>query len=226
MFDLLFPTVCINCGKSGDYLCTVCKKKLKNNLPECYQCRRISNQYKTHKKCNKYRIDNVFVGWKYDSITKKILSQYKYKYAYKLSKILADLLIKQIKSTRFIDTIQENSLLLPVPIHQEHTKERGFNQSQLITNYLSKNLGLEIIDKAIIRTGKNIYQSQRTAHDRRNLQDVFTKSINIKDKNIIIVDDVITTGTTLNRIAEVLKGNKLKAIVLFRGRPHFHQQKE
>jgi competence protein ComFC len=224
MLDVLFPTYCLCCGQLGEYLCSVCKKKLINNLPECYYCRKLSPQYLTHKECSSSNIDAVFVGWQYNSVARKLMAQYKYRYAYKLSKILSELLIQRLTDTRFLETLGPSPILLPVPIHRDHQTERGFNQSLLIAQFLSMSLRYEVVDNIITRVGDNSYQSKSNFEQRKELEDVFKIKDRVSGRNIVIVDDVITTGSTLNSLAKTLKGNSIKAITLFRGRPHFDQR--
>jgi ComF family protein len=169
-----------------------------------------------------HNIENVFIGWEYNSIAKKILSQYKYRYAYKLSEILSQLLLERLRVTKFLDLIQSDSLLVPIPSHHSHIQKRGFNQSYLIAQYLSNFLKIPLGKNLITRIGNSNYQSTKSLNDRKQLKDVFKPIEDIKGKNIVILDDVITTGTTLNRVSKSLKGNNIKAIVLFRGRPRFH----
>jgi len=223
MFDLLFPSYCINCGKPGELLCTECRKKLRSSLPECYVCRRVSSQYLTHKKCNKWNIDAVFIGWRYDSIAKKLLSQFKYRYAYKLSKLITKLLLDRLRNTGFIKLITPDSILMPIPSHISHFRKRGFNQSSLIAQGLSKSLGIRVEEECLFRDSDNRYQSQLSSDRRKNLGDIFSLKKEIIDRNILLIDDVVTTGTTVNRAAKVLKGNNIKVIALFRGKPIYQQ---
>lgn len=221
MFNLLFPVHCISCGRPGNYLCEICQKKLKNSLPECYMCRRISNRYKTHEKCNGYGINHAFVGWQYDKIPKKILSQYKYRYAYKLSEILSTLLMKRLKQTNFINILPKDSIIVPIPIHRSHKNMRGFNQSSLIATHISKELSLKIDEDILIRKRDSSHQSQATLEERVKLKGVFELNKVIKNKEILLIDDVISTGTTINKAAQTLKGNSINAITLFRGLPRY-----
>lgn len=221
MFNILFPRYCVGCGKLGDYLCKFCQKKLKNNLPECYICRRISNRYKTHKECNINGIDYAFVGWQYDVIPKKILSEYKYRYAYKLAEILSSLMIKRLEDTGFANTLSKDSIIVPIPIHRSHKKIRGFNQSALIGRELASKLDLKFDEGILERNRDGSHQSKASFKERVKLKDVFILRKDIKKKNIILLDDVISTGTTINRAAQKLKGNSIKAIALFRGRPRY-----
>jgi ComF family protein len=229
MFDIFFPTYCINCSHPGEYLCSDCLKKLKCTLPECYICRKISNGYTTHKNCNQFGIENFFVGWEYNEIAKKILAQYKFRYAYKLSLILSKILIDRLNSTRFSKNITSDTLLIPMPIHKDHQNERGFNQTQLIASTLAQHFNCKLEDNLIKRVGDNNYQSQQSVSDRLLLEnDVFEfcKDKNPIGKNIILIDDVISTGTTINRAAQILKRNNLSAIALFRGKPHYQYLRE
>lgn len=221
MFNLLFPTYCISCGRPGNYLCEICQKKLKNSLPECYVCRRISNRYKTHEKCNRYGINHVFVGWQYDIIPKKILSQYKYRYAYKLSEILSTLLLKRLYDTNFRTILSKQSIIVPIPIHKSHKNMRGFNQSALIASQLSKKLDFKFDENILVRKKDSSHQSQATLEERLKLKDVFELNKEVKNKDIVLIDDVISTGTTINKAAQKLKGNSINAIALFRGRPRY-----
>jgi ComF family protein len=223
MFDLLFPPYCIGCGKPGKYLCSECQKRLKNSLPECYICRRLSSRYITHSKCNKYGIDALFFGWEYNNVAKKILTQYKYRYAYNLAEILSRLLIIRLEETGFVNLIERNSLLVPIPSHRVHIQKRGFNQSTLIGEFLSTHLNIPLEKDILKRVGSSDYQANLELRDRKNLGDVFTLKSKIKEKNIILLDDVVTSGTTLNRAAMSFTDKDIKAIALFRGRPHYSQ---
>ena len=227
MLDFFFPIYCINCGCVGSYLCPQCKKMLKNNLPECYICRKVSNGYVTHKECNTNKLDKVFVGWEYGNIPKKILSQYKYRYAYKLSEILSTILIQRLEITGFSKNINKNTILVPIPIHYTHKKDRGFNQSLLLANLLSKHFRCEIKTNVIKRIGNHNYQSQQNLKERLSLnEEIFEIQENIIGKNIVLIDDVISTGTTLNRACNKLEGNSVCAITLFRGKPHYQYLRE
>jgi len=199
----------------------MCQKKLKNSLPECYICRRISNRYKTHEKCNRYGINYAFVGWQYDKIPKKILSQYKYRYAYKLSEILSTLLLIRLEQTNFSTILSKESIIVPIPIHRTHEYKRGFNQSSLIATHISKKLGLKFDEDILVRKKDSSHQSQATFEERVRMKDVFELNKVVKNKEIILIDDVISTGTTINRAAQKLKGNSINAIALFRGRPRY-----
>jgi ComF family protein len=168
-------------------------------------------------------IEAVFVGWQYDKITKRILSEYKYRYSYRVSGILGNLLLDRLKSTGFLSLINSNDILLPIPSHIKHLRKRGFNQSTLVAKHLSQKLGLEIKEDYLIRYRDSRYQSQLDLKDRKGLKNVFKCEKDMINSEIILVDDVITTGSTINRAARALKAKSIKALALFRGRPHYSQ---
>jgi ComF family protein len=176
----------------------------------------------THTRCNKYNIDALFIGWLYDDIAKNILSQYKYRYAYKLSKIISDLLIKRLGKTHFIDLINNNSVLVPIPSHKAHVRKRGFNQSELIARELSEKLNIPVIEDSLVRDRDKRYQAKLEVKERKSLKKVFNVKREIKNKEIILIDDVVTTASTINKAATSFKNKNIKAIALFRGRPHYH----
>jgi ComF family protein len=176
----------------------------------------------THAGCNKYNINALFIGWQYDSIAKKILSQYKYRYAYKLSKIISKLLIKRLESTHFIDLLNNNSVLVPIPSHKAHIKKRGFNQSALIAKELSMKLNIPIVEDSLVRDRDKRYQAKLEVKERKSLKKVFSVTKEIENKEIILIDDVVTTGSTINKAAMSFKNKSIKAIALFRGRPHYY----
>jgi ComF family protein len=176
----------------------------------------------THARCNKYNIDALFIGWQYDDIAKNILSQYKYRYAYRLSKIISRLLVKRLENTHFTDLLNNNSVLIPIPSHKAHIKKRGFNQSALIARELSMKLNIPIVEDSLVRDRDKRYQAKLEVKERKNLKKVFNVTKKIGNKEIVLIDDVVTTGSTINKAAMSFKNKSIKAIALFRGRPHYH----
>jgi ComF family protein len=186
-------------------------------------CRRISNNYLTHHDCNIYGINSVFIGWKYNTVSKKIISQFKYKYSYKLANLISDLLIKRLYETNFLKKVNPNTILIPIPIHSRHFIDRGFNQSSLIAENISKEFNIPVVDDALFRRGSSKSQARSSIIERKGLKDVFYLKRKLSNQNIIILDDVVTTSATINSAARVLNGNSIKAIALFRGKPRYHR---
>lgn len=97
--------------------------------------------------------------------------------------------------------------LLAVPLHRKRQQQRGFNQAQLIAHYLQKKLAIPLLSYAVIRQLNTAAQAQLSAHERhQNLQAAFRirKPEQIQNKHIAIIDDVITTGSTVEKLADLL----------------------
>ncbi|MGI5898105.1 MAG: ComF family protein [Candidatus Dojkabacteria bacterium] len=231
ILDIIYPKSCSICGRIGYYLCDDCKKLLKRNLPECYVCRRISPHYQTHEKCKKEGIfDSVFVGWEYNDISSIFLKKYKYGEVYDIASLLETLIPTITKDFQYINAL-ENVVVLPTPISSRRLRDRGFNQTEKIAEIVAKELGLEYLTNLLMDNDtSDTHQAFRDKEDRKSLRkDRFTvtdKEQITKYKNIIVVDDVITTGNTLNSIGKSIKESctssvSLHAFCLFRGKPNF-----
>lgn len=224
LLNLVYPKSCHICGKHGEYLCNICKKSFKRNLPECYICRRISPNFCTHQHCKKnYSLDRVIVAWEYNKLSSKILKSYKYKGAQDVGKYLSDLLLENIKDFDF-----GGSLFIPVPISFLRRSERGFNQTELLVKSISKYYGCDFSFSLI---GRKIEKGHQSLKDRESRLKNKTYEFYLKDKSlldrytsVVILDDVITTGSTLENISKIIKEKKdisVNAVCLFRGKPYY-----
>ncbi len=243
ILDVLFPTCCVNCGKEGSYLCEdcqslievleyqycpICKKRLPN-LNYTIPPSKIYSQYKTCKNCRKKtKLNGLYFATVYqDRIVKKIIAQFKYQPLIKeLAKPLANLIIThfQLLNQQFAPAIPPSDkgfILVPVPLDKKRLKQRGFNQSELIAQELSKNLPdkrwasqsgeqkeLPLVRDALIKTKNTPAQVGLSVEERKeNIRGVFKikDKSKIKNKKILLVDDVYTTGSTMSECARVLK---------------------
>lgn len=230
ILDIFFPRSCSICKRKGVYLCERCKKLFKKNLPECYVCRRISSNYKTHAICKKFNsLDYVFVCWKYDSLSSDLLKKYKYKGIYTISEVLLKFLVENFLNSQFKDVITD-SLIVNVPVSSVRLHDRGFNQTEEFAKGIARNLDLKYSNDLLMRKTEYGHQSLRDKQEREyNLENEFyiKKGIDIeKFKSVTIVDDVLTTGATLESIVDLVrkhynKNIQINAICLFRGRPRY-----
>lgn len=230
ILNFFYPKSCCICNLYGYYICPTCKKLFKRNLPECYVCRRLSPGYRTHAKCkNIYLYDSVFVAWEYNQVCSRVLKQYKYKNVFDISKTLSELFISSILESSFKENLKD-TLLVPVPTSFLRTNERGFNQMESITQAIGRTLGLAVCSNFLGCNYTSVHQASKSKEERaNNRKDLFyiKHYINLdKYKSITIVDDVITTGTTLNTISllirkEINQSIPLNALCLFRGKPNY-----
>lgn len=232
LLDFLFPRMCCICKRHGNYICDDCKKLLKRNLPECYLCRRLSPLYGSHSSCQRrYSLDNVFVGWEYNRMSSSILKLYKYKNVEEISKILSEIFIASIQKSSF-ETVLKDTLLIPVPISTTRRNERGFNQMEYITNEIGKVFKLDVKNDLLYCRNSNVHQASKNKIERygskENLfyvKDPYGRTA-FKYRSLTLVDDVITTGNTLEKLTKVIKihygmDTVVNALCLFRGKPYY-----
>lgn len=168
----------------------------------------------THPRClRKYSIDGSFTGVVFNPISKKLIYQFKYKpYLSSLSSFLTDLLYESlIQNENFNDLNHQSLILVPIPLSSARFKKRGYNQAEILAKELSKRLGFEVCN-ALERIKETRTQVGLSKEKRKeNIAGAFalkTKFVSyFKGKNVILVDDVLTTGSTFLEAASVLKRN-------------------
>jgi competence protein ComFC len=233
ILDIFFPKTCIICKRKGTYLCSRCRKLFKRNLPECYLCRKLSSGYKTHEECKESlgirALDRVFVSWEYNSLTSDFLKKYKYGYVYNMSSALSEVFVKSLHNSVFPRFLKD-TLLTNVPLPNNRLRERGFNQTLNISETVAKHFNLPFSNSLLRR--KNTY-SHQSMRDKSEREEVSSGDFYVKEnenlpsfKSITIVDDVITTGITLQSICTKLREKygedlEINGICMFRGKPYY-----
>lgn len=233
ILDTLFPIHCLNCHQEGFWLCEECFSQIET-LPFqacprcekliieggklCERCQRLSRKNKD------FPLEALVVSSKYAaSAIAKMIHLFKYNFIEDLKTPLGKIMVVSF----FNHQIPLPDILIPVPIHSRKLRARGFNQSELLADFLSENLApgmtLPIIKDALKRKKSTPSQMKIKNYQarRKNIQGAFIvlKSEEIKRKNILLVDDVATTGATLLECARVLKAagaRKISAIVVAR----------
>jgi ComF family protein len=213
ILDVLFPKRCVNCRLLGAYLCATCFTFLSYE-PEkiCLVCNRASWDGLTHPGClRRQGIDGAFAALSYNGIMKRLLFSFKYRpYVSDLRKILGALFYEGIiQNEAVMDRITQDSLFLPIPLHAEKYRKRGYNHAQLLAGELGDKMGITVIDE-LTRTRKTKSQFSLKKDERlENLRDAFalkkTGEAKVKKKRIFLIDDLVTTGSTLKEAAKVLK---------------------
>lgn len=203
--NLVFPPVCVSCKKVGSLLCDDCYGRIQwLSEPLCPQCGRIvadspSICYVCRKRplpLSKIRAATQFV----DPIP-QIIHNMKYNGYHALAEPLADLMVKAWPQWQF-----DIDLVLPVPLHPDRQKKRGYNQSALLTKHMCRQLLLPYDLEAISRTRHTSPQVGLNAIDRlANVRGAFrADAAKVAGKNILLIDDVCTTGATMAATAEAL----------------------
>ncbi len=200
LLNFLFPPICGICGKKdNNWICDECYNKLKINI--IYQ-----------KEFHKYYDESVYF-FIYKDI-RNIILKYKFGNESYLSNTFLNIFLKNKK---FCRNLKFYDIIIPVPMHIKKKKKRGYNQTELITNKLAKKLGINTSLDVLYKIKNTKTQSTLSEKERFvNVLDAFgiKNTELIKNKNIILFDDIITTGATVNECSKILKENGAKKVVV------------
>lgn len=221
--DLIFPIDCLGCGQENEWLCQKCLDNIsRQETDKCPVCKNPSQWGETHSSCqNKTSLDGVIVAAKFqDKLLGLAIHRFKYSFVKDLSMPLSKLLIEKIKEQANNPLWQEDLIIVPIPLHKRRLNWRGFNQAEELAKTIAEKLNQEISTNALTRKKYTKAQAKYGRAKRlHNLQDAFQAG-KIKPTNYLLVDDVFTTGVTMNECAHLLKtngANKVWGIVLARG---------
>ncbi len=228
--DLIFPVRCIGCDKFGDYICRGCLGtiSIKKNF-ECIGCKRNTPFGQTCFLCAKINhVNQLLIAADYKNpLIEKTLKFLKYRFIRDLERplsILTKRYLKWLTLDKKFNVFEANPLLIPVPLHPRRFNWRGFNQSELLVKDIADTFQMEMAHDVIERTINTAPQADIKEREERlkNLNGIFKikNGIKITGREILLIDDVCTTGATLNECAKVLRSNgasKVVALVIARG---------
>ena len=209
---------CILCEKEINYngydFCDECLKKLPYiNSKVCLRCGEPINIQSNYclncKNTNHYFKKNVSC-FEYTSPISNIIVDYKFNKAKYLGNIFSTFMVQKC--------IEENLLpdvIIPIPLHKSRLKERGFNQAELLAKDFASKLNVPLLTNCIIRSKNTPKQSLLSPAERAaNVQNAFVviDKSSVKNKTILLIDDVYTTGATLSSCAKCLLNAKAKQV--------------
>lgn len=208
ILNLIYPQTCGICGKlNPKSLCPKCEKKLKKQSENQI----IKNGEEIE---NKYFNELMYI-FKYEGQIRKLILDYKFN---EKSYIYLTFVNFLLKNEKIFENIKNYDTIIPVPISKKRLKTRGYNQSLLIAKEISNKTNLELVNNCLIKTKNIIEQSKLNKEDRmQNIQGVYelkNKQL-IENKKILLIDDIYTTGSTVNECSKILiHGNPSKIGIL------------
>ncbi len=216
VLNLFFPKFCFGCQKEGSYLCEDCKSIIEVSA--------------FHQKFRTKNLDDLYFVVEYRNfLLKNLVQQFKYKpFIKELSKPLASLIIDHFKLIDNLPSFCKEEIgfvLIPIPLKKRRLRWRGFNQAEEITKVLSNFLEIPKIFDVLIKKGGTLPQVKLSDKERRkNVLGVFycQNKEKIQGKKILLVDDIYTTGSTMEEAAKTLKeagAKKIIGIVIARAIP-------
>ena len=204
--DFFFPQFCVGCGLEGDILCGPCLANLERvSPPFCNRCGLPQTGTGPCRDCSDSGIciDGIRSSLLFKKLTREIIHQFKYKNLRTLAPFLAILLNESLANYCL-----KADVLIPVPLHPARLRERGYNQAFLLAVELEKLSHIRVYSDVLRRTTNTPPQARTTSalERRRNMQGSFVcKYGKLKDKRVLLIDDVSTSGATLDACAFSLK---------------------
>lgn len=210
LLNFFFPASCILCGLEDCSVCSECLKPLEKAHLKCLRCGKHNPLGVYCASCKKSNLPSrVIAVFRYDKVAKELIHKMKYEDFYSLSEPLGMALAQRLKEEK----IDGDFAVSFVPIHTARRKNRGYNQAELLANKVADELGLSCCN-LLIRTKKT--ESQIGLHlkteRRRNIKGAISIS-NKPPKKIILIDDVITSGATVEESAKILKKNGAEIVI-------------
>lgn len=216
LIEVLFPRFCVGCGYVGTYLCQACEARMeKTKDPRCFYCNKPSPFGLTHPGCKKEKgLDGYISSYFYRGLFKKILQESKYNSAHLILKTLLRFPQKDV-----LKSIKKwNDLYSPtttyVPLHPQRQRERGFNQSEIITNMLFPQHTKTTLLERIINTSHLALINDKRKR-KKQIKGAFRYIEKSPPKSTIVIDDVVTSGATLLECVKVLKKNGIQTVLAF-----------
>ena len=206
--NIFFPKRCVGCGQPGGFVCFECAGKIEMiKTATCSECGKITKSGQYCSNCRqrlKTNLKGLIIAAKYDAgPTKEMIHHLKYSGFTELVPLLSEIIYGRIHN----NIPARNLVIVPVPLHKKRQSLRGFNQAELIGRELSKKLNLP--GGAALSRIKNTESQVKLARENRkkNLIGAFVCDDRefILGKSVLLIDDVTTTGATLDECAKVLK---------------------
>ncbi len=201
--DSLLPGNCLLCGAlaGNQLLCPACQADLPPAPDaQCPQCGEATTHGERCGACLKEapHFDRTVAVWRYDFPVDRIVHALKYQHRLPVATWVGRTLAARL--------LPQDQYIVPMPLHPERLRERGFNQAMEIARVASRQLRLPLLSQALIRQRATPPQAELPPGERRsNVRGAFAGTCDLIGRHIILIDDVMTTGATVGECARVLK---------------------
>lgn len=211
--NLLFPQWCLGCGREGELICPSCRRALpKITPPLCPRCGSPQASGIVCPACVSWQpeIDGIRSPFRFEGAVRKAIHQLKYSNLRAVVAPLAELLNGYLATNPI-----PGEVLVPVPLHQKRERERGYNQSRLLSRELGKLAKLPVVADCLVRQQHTPPQARTTtvAERKSNVTDAFIcRDHRLAGKQVLLIDDVATSGATLDECAAALKASGASSV--------------
>jgi ComF family protein len=206
--DILFPPWCVGCGKEGSYICDSCQQQLPVIIPPlCPRCGRPVSPGAACPGCiaENSDVNGIRAPFLFNGVIRSAIHELKYRNLRAVVPLLAGFLYDYL-----LENPLPGDILVPVPVHPRRERERGYNQASLLCHELSRCNGMPVIDDCLIKRTYTPPQAKTSTEADRleNVAGTFScVDDRLRGRRIILLDDVSTSGATLNACAGALKSS-------------------
>ena len=225
LIELLLPAQCLICNlpSNNKLICEYCEKNILADRSYCLHCALPLNKdtdYCGDCLTKEYLFDQIHALGDYSKPLSTLIKQLKYQQQLVAGELLAQLLLKSIQLRYTQKELSQFDFLLAVPLHPKKLQQRGFNQAQIICDSLHQQLQIPILTNQVLRNKQTTAQEGLSISKRKaNLRDAFIYNEHspesLTGKNVVIVDDVVTTGATINSLCRVLQKTGVNSVTVF-----------
>jgi ComF family protein len=210
--DLFFPPCCLGCGREGDFICPACRESLSPlSSSVCPRCGRPQAGGALCPDCTgPSRLDGLRAPFVFQGVIRQAIHELKYRNLRALAAPLAGMLNDHLA----VQPVP-GDVLVPVPLHRRRLRERGYNQSALLARELGRLTGRPLVDGCLIRQRYTPPQARTTSAGERqaHVAGAFAcRDGRLRGRRVILIDDVATSGATLDACAAALKAAGAAAV--------------
>jgi ComF family protein len=232
LVDLFYPPHCVECGVKTDaaaakWICGACAESAPRiQAPFCDVCSRpFDGEIRGTFRCpncvdRRFHFTHAVAAYRSRGVVRHLIHRFKYERQYHLRHILGDWLVDSLASDRI--TRESFDAFVPVPLHPARQREREFNQAGVLARILADRTGHPVLD--CLRRVRNTETQTHFDREERmeNLRNAFElrNTSSVHEKRLLLIDDVLTTGSTLDECARILRAagsESVRAVVVARG---------
>jgi ComF family protein len=211
LLDLIFPPRCAGCGAWGTLFCEACQAQIETITPPvCPRCGHPTFDNALCAACRREpsNLDGITAVAIYAHPLREAIHTLKYRDGRALAAPLGERM-----ADAWRQACRQADMFLPVPLHPSRLAERGYNQSLLLARVLGANVGVPVTETALVRQRATLPQVGLGWHERRqNVSGAFVCQGDVRGKRVVLIDDVCTTGATLEACAAALKAGDATSI--------------
>ena len=208
--DFLLPLHCVGCRREGSGVCRECLSEMTELRVFCDVCAQPGAARRC-RRCTEFPLplNGIRAAYPFEGVVRKAVHAFKYRNYRALAPQLASMMARRMEDAEIPAT-----LLVPVPMHPRRERSRGYNQAALLAEHIGRLTDVSVGEDALIRVSDSPPQVQRLTRAARMAiaEDTFAAKRSVKGEHVLLIDDVVTTGSTMAACAKVLWGDSAASV--------------